>query len=455
MSVFIGSFLTWISQSALLRRIMILSQLSIMLFSYIQVPPSSRNIALARLYAPQWRFHPDEIYWPSTVDYFLAGVKLYDRSGNVVSEQPDKLTRSNLADVANAGAGLFLSLDIEAEKETFLRGQNLSLSDVNTFIVEKSNGIVDIYYWLFTPFNLGKKTPLAGQIGDHVGDWERMTVRTVDGVATEVDYHAHIDSGSGTIPWDEVLKFDSRPVGYVAHGSHGFWASAGAHTVVDLVVLQAQDLTGDGISWDTQDSLRPFSYPERYTGSENWLNFAGRWGNKGDNNCWWYIIYPGCATVTGPVGPVRPEVLGAADIVLTTGSSKTRMSDTLSHTLGTASTMATSTYTVHLSSSVHAAAAQGSYTELALRQTCTDDTSTAATVSLDATSAMFILSPDACPSDSVLTSYTLGLCGSDSTEDCTFASQSRRLRAYSADRTLKGIQNATAIVVNDLIDWSW
>lgn len=33
-----------------------------------------------------------------------------------------------------------------------------------------------------------------------VGDWERVTVRTVNGVATQVDYHAHSDKGSGYVP---------------------------------------------------------------------------------------------------------------------------------------------------------------------------------------------------------------------------------------------------------------
>lgn len=38
--------------------------------------PTPDNIALARKYAPQWKFQTSEIYWPSTVEYFLAGVKV-------------------------------------------------------------------------------------------------------------------------------------------------------------------------------------------------------------------------------------------------------------------------------------------------------------------------------------------------------------------------------------------
>ncbi|KAJ7590671.1 hypothetical protein C8J56DRAFT_539397 [Mycena floridula] len=450
------------------------------LVSCVSAAPTDPDVALARLYAPQWRFHPDEIYWPSTVDYFLTGVKLFDSSGKVVANQPAQLTATNLDDAAaDNGSGLFLSLDINAGKANFLRGQNplTSQPDVNTFIVEKPNGIVDIYYWLFTPFNQGKSVPLVGEVGDHVGDWERMAVRTVNGVATEVDYNAHGDTGSGTIPWDEAPKFDgdSRPIGYVAKGSHGFWSTPAAHTYVNAVIFKLQDLTADGgVLWDIKDSITPLAYPDTYVGSTEWLNYAGAWGNQGETSCWWHIFYDECEIVSGPTGPLRPDVLGSTDVLLVsttptpaTSSLESKMNGAFSHTLGTASTNAISTFSVHITAEIHTVAAQASYTDLAVQQTCTisstdesgKDTSTTSTtigtVSLDEISTKFIISPEACPSDSVLTSYTIGLCGSDSTEDCTFASTSRQLRAYSADRTVKGIQNTTAIIVNDLINWTW
>ncbi|KAG6893040.1 hypothetical protein C0992_011485, partial [Termitomyces sp. T32_za158] len=148
-----------------------------------------------------------------------------------------------------------------------------------------------------------------------VGDWERMTVRTVNGLATQVDYHAHSDRGSGTIPWAHVVKFDKnqRPVGYVAKGSHGFWATAGTFTYVDAVVFKLQDVTSDGdVSWDIRDSLVNFAYPDTFSGSYNWLNYKGYWGNIGQTNCWWYKIHKECEIVTGPDGPYRPDVLGSA-----------------------------------------------------------------------------------------------------------------------------------------------
>ena len=145
-----------------------------------------------------------------------------------------------------------------------------------------------------------------------VGDWERITVRTVDGVAQSIDYHAHGDTGSGTVPYAQAPKFaDDRPVAYVAKGSHGMWSSAGTFTYVNAVVFKLQDVTSDGGAyWDTQNALTLFNYPDTYTGSQSWLNYLGDWGNKGVNNCWWYSIHKECELVDGPVGPARADTLG-------------------------------------------------------------------------------------------------------------------------------------------------
>lgn len=339
---------------------------------------------------------------------------------------------------------------------------------VTTFIVEKSNGVVDIYYWLFTPYNLAKSVPLVGEVGDHVGDWERMTVRTVNGVATEVDYHAHDTAGSGTIPWDQAPKFDNnnRPVGYVAQGSHGFWDAPGTFTYVNAVIFQLQDVTADGgVAFDTQPSLIPLAYPDTYTGNQEWLNYPGAWGNKGATDCWWYVFYNECKITDGPPGPLRPDVLTSTDakvktLVSSSGSSflKGAMDGALSHTLGKVSTEAKSSYTVRITKDVRIAATSGSFTDLAVQQTCTpydpsvaNATTTVATASLSQDSNTFTLTPDACGSEFNVASYTIGLCAS--VEACDFTTEVRNLRAFSTDKTVHGAQNATAIIIDDLIDW--
>ena len=161
-----------------------------------------------------------------------------------------------------------------------------------------------------------------------MGDWERITIRTVNGVASSIDYHAHDDKGSGTLPYAQAPKFspsspsnnpdpnnsdsEARPVAYVAQGSHGMWSSAGTFTYIDAVVLKLQDATSDnGVYWDTQNNLVTINYPDTYTDSLAWLNYKGSWGNKGTTNCWWYFIYKECELSSGPNGPLRDDVEGS------------------------------------------------------------------------------------------------------------------------------------------------
>lgn len=92
-----------------------------------------------------------------------------DGSGNRPM-QPSPLTLASLGSVQSQGANTFLTADINNGKGSFLRGQN-PLDTANqpatyTFVVPKSNDVVDLFYWQFCPFNEAKKVPIVGQVGD-------------------------------------------------------------------------------------------------------------------------------------------------------------------------------------------------------------------------------------------------------------------------------------------------
>jgi hypothetical protein len=102
------------------------------------------------------------------VEFFLAGpVSLYDGNGPLAGA-PSPLTDDNLGSVANQGNGTYITTDINANLNGFLQGQNPQNSQPTTyvFIAPKDNGIVDLYYWIFCPYNLGKKVTLIGYVGD-------------------------------------------------------------------------------------------------------------------------------------------------------------------------------------------------------------------------------------------------------------------------------------------------
>lgn len=443
----------------------------------VSAAPTDGNIALARKYAPQFRFQKDETFFGSSIEYFLAGpVTAKDGSGSTKSS--GSLTDSNLADLPNQGSGLFLSTDVSSNaKKGFLTGQNPATTPgakVYTFIAPKANNVVDLYYWLFTPYNLAKTVPLLGEVGNHVGDWERIAVRTVNGTATQVDYHAHSDTGAGTIPWDKVVKFDNdqRPVGYVAAGSHGFWATPGTFTYVDAVIFKLQDVTSDGgVQWDTRDDLVTINYPDTYTGDLAWLNYKGAWGNVGSTSCWWHFIYKECELVDGPPGPLRDDVEGAA-FTASANSFKAAMTSAFSHTLAKVANSHSSSYSFHASPSTPF---------VAVKQTCVAKSDSSAThqtthlrVSADMSRAS-VVEPEtvtryglasasrgsrqtvtvaACPSGTVVQSYAVGACTSGHVYGCSWAAAPRAIRAFSPEPSVLEAQPASAVSVDDLDVWT-
>lgn len=68
-------------------------------------------------------------------------------------------------------------------------------------------------------------------------------------------------------------------------------------------VLKLVDVCDDrGAIWDTKGKVIPVQYwtgPEGrrklwHRGEHSWLNFRGRWGNKGQDDCWWHRLIGIC-----------------------------------------------------------------------------------------------------------------------------------------------------------------
>ncbi|KAF8606842.1 hypothetical protein BDV93DRAFT_520464 [Ceratobasidium sp. AG-I] len=442
------------------------------LLGFAFAAPSAENIALAQKYAPQFRLTPDEKYFPSSVEYMLPHYKVYDNNGAQVSGQPSPLTNSNLDSVVGKGASTWLT--VSDTKASYLTGQNPNSNQVPvyTFIVPKEGGIVDFFYWIFFPYNLGKKIIALGEVGNHIGDWERMTVRTLNGVAISADYNAHSSgNGAGTKPWSDVLKpsGEDRPLGYVASGSHGVWPGPGTWVYEDIIIYQLKDETADGgPTWNAKDNIYPIEYLSNsaYTGDQAWLNFQGAWGNKGATNCWWYAIVKTCTLSNGPGGPYRPDVFTASLVGPSEMQSKfSDMKGPLSQTLAPlANGSSTSLYKFRLDSSVLQLLDIGSFSHIAVEQMCLEFQPAANRTILSSNYGISALStgnsrqysltvPQCASSASHVDSYRVGLCTTLGTAACSWAPL-RQLRTYLTGKA--GVTNGTAVRLDmDNDNWTW
>jgi hypothetical protein len=164
---------------------------------------------------------------------------------------------------------------------------------------------IDLQYWLWYPYNDYSPTVPAGDIWQvHEGDWEAVSVILDSrGRPLLAGYSQH--SKGKRRAWRAVPKRGSRPIVYVALGSHANYFGKGTIPLdprtIDVVLIRlieaygvpAVEHTGGGAT------VRPKLVPVTAK-SPSWMRFAGAWGEAG------YVHVPDkepFETGAGPPGP--------------------------------------------------------------------------------------------------------------------------------------------------------
>jgi len=156
----------------------------------------------ARCWAPRIYYAIGEQFRASSVDYFLPHVKMIDRNNRVLQHH----CRPNNLRAAKKG---FLTTRTPLSSPTstlpFFRGQNPLQTPIYTFyrtFRQGSNTFKDFFYWAFYPYNQGKRVCLGASIkgrcigkcrwfGNHVGDWEHVTIRLKNNLPFAMYISAH------------------------------------------------------------------------------------------------------------------------------------------------------------------------------------------------------------------------------------------------------------------------
>ncbi|KAI4323321.1 hypothetical protein L6164_022936 [Bauhinia variegata] len=246
--------------------------------------------AIINAYSPVMYLHPDEQYLPSSVNWYFSNGALLYKKGEESKPVPIQPNGTNLPQDANNDGAYWLDLPAdEANKERVKKG-DLQISQTYIHVKPMFGGtFTDLAMWVFYPFNGPAKAKVEffnvplGKIGEHVGDWEHLTLRVsnFNGKLWRVYFSEH---SGGT--WEDAseLEFQSgnKPVAYSSLNGHALYPKAGLHL---------QGLGGIGIRNDTDKSKlvmdlgRDFEVVSAdYLGSEiiepPWLNYFREWGPK-------------------------------------------------------------------------------------------------------------------------------------------------------------------------------
>ncbi|XP_043266024.1 uncharacterized protein LOC122405393 [Colletes gigas] len=203
-----------------------------------------------------------------------------------------------------------------------------------------------VTYWMFYPFSEGKAVcvldlgffgswpiPTVGgmclgmfkEYGNHVGDWEHMSLYFKDASHPSAMYVSAHDAGafyrydlrSGTFVYEsqETRKGifqkpifpervytagGSHPILFSARGSHGLWTAPGKHKFVRLPRLY--DESGFGTAWPTWKKMELLLKEDNGI-LPTWMTFRGKWGNP-KSNCHPLVRlgFNICEFVDGPTG---------------------------------------------------------------------------------------------------------------------------------------------------------
>jgi len=248
--------------------------------------------AILKVYSPLMYLHPDEEYLPSSVNWFFSNGALLYKKGEESNPVPIAQNGINLPQDPNNDGTYWLDLPSDdANKERVKKG-NLQSAESYVHVKPMLGGtFTDIAMWIFYPFNGPGRAKVKfinvklGKIGEHVGDWEHVTLRVsnLDGQLWHVYFSQH---SKGEWIDSSQLEFQTnRPVFYSSLHGHASYPHEG-------LVLQGKN--GIGIRNDNAKSemildltkfvLISADYLGAFVIEPPWLHYFRKWGPKIDYN---------------------------------------------------------------------------------------------------------------------------------------------------------------------------
>lgn len=302
--------------------------------------PISKSLSdIIESWAPLVWLHPQEVFFPSTVDFHLQHVEVRTSSETVVQSSTDRYTLVTGPDTSDMHLNALPDLECADCLLDWFAGENVSQVEVPTYVFirdyQDACGTVDVAYRTFYPYNYGKDVcvgiPVAGEcegyvqsFGNHVGDWEHYSIRIRNEKVTECYVSVH--SFGAWYTWNDTtnnfqfLDGEESRVNLInvtypktvqvvegfhaelfsANGSHGLWSQQGTHEYVHFPI-HLDDETDRGLPWRTWQLLEVVEYdPDtQYDGELHYLGYRGRWGNL-ERGCEVEVVSGECVLSSGP-----------------------------------------------------------------------------------------------------------------------------------------------------------
>ncbi|XP_074311427.1 hypothetical protein At1g04090-like [Silene latifolia] len=258
------------------------------LSSYSNMPNLDQVKTVINSYSPRIYNHPKDTYLPSSVEWFFTNGALLYNKGQESNPTPIDPTGSNLPQGGSNDGLYWLDLPKDNnERERVMKGDITSAYAYFHIKPMLGGTYTDVAIWLFYPFNGGSTAKVGlvniplGKIGEHVGDWEHVTLRisNFNGFLWKVFFAQHAKGEWVHASNLEFLDSSNSFVGYASLHGHATYAHPGD-------VLQGTEFVG--IRNDTAKSDKMLDTAKDYKIisadyirsiiEPPWLNYAREWG---------------------------------------------------------------------------------------------------------------------------------------------------------------------------------
>ncbi|PNX92241.1 hypothetical protein L195_g015375, partial [Trifolium pratense] len=265
--------------------------------SLTQIMPNEKQIeAVLQVYSPILYLHPDEQYLPSSVNWFFSNGALLYKKDDVSNPVPIAQNGTNLPQDPNNDGAYWIDLPADDANKDRVKQGNLESAETYVHVKPVFGGtFTDFAMWVFYPYNGPARAKVKfiniklGKIGQHVGDWEHVTLRVcnLDGQLYQIYFSQHnkgqwLDSSQLEFQNGGSNDFNSptrRPIVYASLHGHAHYPHAGLN-LLGKSGVGARDDTDKGNN--VMDMGKFVLVSADYLGSQviepAWLNFFREWG---------------------------------------------------------------------------------------------------------------------------------------------------------------------------------